>query len=62
MPDLYVDPRELIPGRADDNLLLPFYRKIDSEIRKIDPNFTLMYEPMPFPDTLSINLPFPFYR
>ena len=52
---LYDDPLKMIsPGKADDAQLLPFYRKIDSSLRKIDPEFLLMFEPMPFPDYIQL--------
>jgi endoglycosylceramidase len=46
--------QRIIPGKADNDQLLPFYRRIDSALREIDQNFILMYEPNPFPDVLPI--------
>ena len=44
----------LIPGKPDNEQLLPFYRSVDNKIRKLDPDYTMMFEPTPFPDTLPI--------
>lgn len=52
---LYDDPLNLLfPSKADDTQLLPFYRRIDSSLREVDPEYTLMFEPMPFPDYIPL--------
>jgi endoglycosylceramidase len=44
----------LTPGKPDDEQLIPFYRKIDESLRKIDEDYVMMYENMPFPDFLPL--------
>jgi endoglycosylceramidase len=52
---LFKDPiSALLPGKPDNNQLLPFYRKIDIRLREIDDDYLMMFEPMPFPDLLPI--------
>lgn len=53
--DLFMDIRSFIPGYTDRKHLIPFYRKIDEEVRKIKKDYIIMLETVPFPDTL------PFY-
>ena len=50
--DFYNNLKQLIPGNADNDYLLPFYRKIDKGIREIDDQYIMMFEPTPFPDVL----------
>lgn len=52
--ELYKHPSRLVPGKADDEQLLPFYRKVDTSLREIDEDFLLMFEPNPFPDYLPL--------
>ena len=48
------DPKSFIPGRPDIQKILPLYRKINTALREIDPDFILYFENTPFPDTLPI--------
>ena len=48
------DIKNMIPGRPDIKDILPVYRKVDTELRKIDPNYILFFENTPVPDTLPI--------
>jgi endoglycosylceramidase len=50
--ELWSDMRSLWPGFSDHHHVLPFYRKIDEELRKEDEDYTLMFQPVPFPDTV----------
>ena len=52
--DFYNNILHWIPGKADKEDLLPMYRKIDKELREIDDNYIMMFEPTPFPDVLPI--------
>eukprot|EP00435_Cladocopium_sp_Y103_P038354 s2226_g10.t1 len=47
----------LKPGVADENLLQPLYASVGQVIHSEDPKAILMYEPVPFPDTLPAYLP-----
>ena len=48
------DIKSFIPGRPDIQRILPLYRKINTALREIDPDFILYFENTPFPDTLPI--------
>ena len=48
------DFRNIIPGRADIESILPLYRKLEAALREIDPNYILYFENTPIPDTLPI--------
>ena len=48
------DIKSMIPGRPDIKDILPVYRKVDIELRKIDPNYILYFENTPVPDILPI--------
>ena len=48
------DIKGMIPGRPDIKDILPVYRKVDTELRKIDPNYILYFENTPVPDILPI--------
>ena len=48
------DIKSMIPGRPDIKDILPVYRKVDTELRKIDPNYILYFENTPVPDILPI--------
>ena len=52
--NLWTDLKSLIPGYIDNHILLDFYSKIDSGISEIDPDYTMLFEPIPFPDTLPL--------
>ena len=48
------DLKSFIPGRPDIKDILPVYRKVDAELRKIKPDYILFFENTPVPDTLPI--------
>ena len=48
------DIKSMIPGRPVIKDILPVYRKVDTELRKIDPNYILYFENTPVPDILPI--------
>lgn len=52
--DVMSDYNLLYPSWPEKIRILPFYKKIDSEIRTIDPDYMLFYSPAPFPTTISI--------
>ena len=52
--NLWTDLKSLIPGYIDNHILLDFYAKIDAGIAEIDPDYTMLFEPIPFPDTLPL--------
>ena len=52
--NLWIDLKSLIPGYVDNNILSEFYAKIDEGISEIDPDYTMLFEPIPFPDTLPL--------
>jgi endoglycosylceramidase len=52
--DLFTDYKNFIPGYYTNNNFLPFYAKIDKELRKIDDEFVVMFEEALFPDTLPL--------
>lgn len=51
---LWTDLRYLWPGHADKLEALPFYQKLDAELREIKSDFVGMYQPIPFPDTVPL--------
>jgi endoglycosylceramidase len=52
--NLWSDLRSFFPGHSDRSQVLPFYKKLDKEIRSVDDNFINMFESVPFPDTLPL--------
>lgn len=52
--NLWIDLKSLIPGYVDNHILSEFYSKIDEGIAEIDPDYTMLFEPIPFPDTLPL--------
>ena len=52
--NLWIDLKSLIPGYVDNHILSEFYAKIDEGIAEIDPDYTMLFEPIPFPDTLPL--------
>ena len=52
--NLWLDLKSLIPGYIDNHVLSDFYAKIDEGIAEIDPDYTMLFEPIPFPDTLPL--------
>ena len=48
------DFKSVIPGRADIYSILPLYKRLESALREIDPNYILFFENTPIPDTLPI--------
>ena len=52
--NLWTDLKSLLPGYIDNHVLLDFYSKIDEGISQIDPDYTMLFEPIPFPDTLPL--------
>ena len=52
--NLWTDLKSLIPGYIDNHILLDFYSKIDAGISEIDSDYTMLFEPIPFPDTLPL--------
>lgn len=52
--NLWIDLKSLLPGYVDNHILLDFYSKIDEGISEIDPDYTMLFEPIPFPDTLPL--------
>ena len=48
------DIKSFIPGRPDIKDILPVYRKVDTELRKIKSNYILFFENTPVPDILPI--------
>ena len=53
-PNLWTDLKSLMPGYIDDHKLKDFYIKLNDEIKEVDPNFTMLFEPTPFPDILPL--------
>ena len=51
---IFNDLSKLIPSNPDNKQVLPLYRKVDKEIRKINPNYILFFENTPFPDNYPI--------
>lgn len=52
--DLWSDLRSMWPGHADHSQVLPFFRKLDKEIRSVHPDYISFFEPVPFPDTMPL--------
>ena len=52
--DLWSDLRSLIPGYVDNHLVTDLYKTVDAAIEKVDNNYILFYQPVPFPDTLPL--------
>ena len=52
--NLWSDLRNFLPGHSDRSQVLPFYKKIDKEIRSIDDDYIFMFESVPFPDTFPL--------
>ena len=52
--NLWTDLKSLIPGYIDNHILIDFYSRIDDGISQIDPNYTMLFQPIPFPDTLPL--------
>ena len=52
--NLWTDLKSLIPGYVDNNILINFYSHIDAGIAEIDPDYTMLFQPIPFPDTLPL--------
>ena len=52
--NLWVDLKSLIPGYIDNHILVDFYSKIDEGISEVDQDYTMLFEPIPFPDTLPL--------
>ena len=52
--NLWIDLKSLLPGYVDNKILSDFYAKIDEGIAEIDPDYTMLFEPIPFPDTLPL--------
>lgn len=50
--NVWSNPSQVIPGHADNNQILPFYKKLDKELRKINKNFNFMFQATPFPDVI----------
>ena len=48
------DLKSFVPGRPDVKDILPVYRKVDAELRKIKPDYILFFENTPVPDILPI--------
>ena len=48
------DIKTVVPGKADIEIVLPLYRKVDKALREIDPDYILFFENTPIPDTLPI--------
>ena len=52
--NLWSDIHSLIPGYIDDKLVAPMYAKLNKAIEEVDKDYTLFYQPVPFPDTLPL--------
>jgi endoglycosylceramidase len=50
--DMWSSIQNLIPGKADKDQILPFYKKVNEKLRLIDDNFVMVFQPSPFPDVL----------
>jgi endoglycosylceramidase len=51
---MFSDLKYVIPGYATNHQILPFLKKIDAELRKIQSDFVLYFEGANFPDTFPI--------
>ena len=49
---VHEDPTLLDPGRADRDVLGPFYARAAAVIRRHDPEGIIFFQPATFPDTL----------
>ena len=52
--NLWTDLKSLLPGFIDNHVLIDFYSKLDEGISEIDPDYTMLFQPIPFPDTLPL--------
>ena len=52
--NLWTDLKSLIPGYIDNKILINFYSHIDEGISQEDPDYTMLFQPIPFPDTLPL--------
>ena len=52
--NLWTDLKSLIPGYVDNKILINFYSHVDKGIAEIDPDYTMLFQPIPFPDTLPL--------
>ena len=52
--NLWTDLKSLLPGYIDNKILIDFYSHIDSGISQEDPDYTMLFQPIPFPDTLPL--------
>ena len=52
--NLWTDLKSLIPGYIDNKILIDFYSHVDEGISQIDPDYTMLFQPIPFPDTLPL--------
>ena len=52
--NLWTDLKSLIPGYIDNHILINFYSHIDEGISQVDPDYTMLFQPIPFPDTLPL--------
>jgi endoglycosylceramidase len=55
--DYYSNNSLLKPGVADPITLQPVYKQLHDEIRTLDKDAIIFYEPPPFPDTVPLNTP-----
>jgi endoglycosylceramidase len=55
--DYYANNELLKPGVADPITLQPLYHQLHEEIRTVDQDAIIFYEPPPFPDTVPLNTP-----
>ena len=52
--NLWTDLKSLLPGYIDNHILIDFYSKINDGISQVDPNYTMIFQPIPFPDILPL--------
>ena len=52
--NLWTDLKSLLPGYIDNHVLINFYSHIDEGISQVDPDYTMIFQPIPFPDTLPL--------
>ena len=52
--NLWSDLKSLWPGHSDDEEVTPFYQIVDNAISKVDNDYILFYQPVPFPDTFPL--------
>ena len=53
-PNLWTDLKSLMPGYIDNHRLKDFYTKLNDGIKEVDPNYTMLFQPIPFPDVLPL--------